>query len=126
MGWFGPSPKEVNVGGKIHYEIECNRGKCRKRLFKDDKKRAVEKAFNEHQRAHDAKAKSGAGRIKALRDKRAAKKGLCPSCRKDPCKMVRKACIQSAIGEWGSSHDLDMSDPATFDEQLNWYKKNMQ
>jgi hypothetical protein len=125
MGWFGPDPEQVSVGGKIHYQMVCKRGKCKNRIFKNEDKKKCKNEWSSHQRDHDIKAKKGASKIKDLRDKRRAKKGKCPTCHKDPCRMDNQKCIQSAIGEWGSSSDLDMSDPATFNDQLKWYKDNM-
>lgn len=123
MGLFGQSPKEVSRGGKVVYEMECNRSKCRRRKFVHEKKSECKSMWASHQRDHDYKAAKGAKAIKQLKSRE--KKGKCSSCGKDPCRMDRKGCVVKAIEKWGSSTDLDVSDPATFDEQLKWYRDHM-
>lgn len=124
MGLFGRNPEQVSRGGKVVYVLYCNRGKCKKNGFEGDTEKACKKEFNSHQRAHDTIARNGAKSIEKLQEKR-SKKGKCTKCGKDPCKMTTQACINQAIGEWGSSMDIDVSDPATFSEQLNFYKNKM-
>lgn len=124
MGWFTPTPRQESRGGHIWYVLVCNRGNCSNRKFEDKDEGKCKKAWKAHKSAHDDKAKRGAKSIEKLQEKR-ARKGKCVHCGKDPCKMTSKKCVQAGIADWGSSMDIDVSDPATFDEQLKWYRDNM-
>lgn len=124
MGLFGSSPKQEIRNGEVWFVLVCNRGKCSKNKFEGQSESKVKKQFKEHTRAHDSKAKDGAKSIQKLQDKR-AKKGKCVHCGKDPCRMNNRRCVEAGIADWGSSMNIDVTDPATFDEQLRWYRDNM-
>ena len=123
MGLFGPSVETENKGGRVRFFVKCRRCKGGGQKIYGDSEREAKKEYSKHESFHNEKIKRGARDIKKLAQR--AKKGKCSSCGKDPCKMDRKGCVEQAIGGWGSSMEIDMSDPGTFDEQLKWYRDNM-
>lgn len=125
MGLFGPSIKQENRGGRIWFTYTCNRGNCKRRKFENEDKGKVTKEVKAHIKAHDSKAESGAKSIKRLRQFR-ENRGACPRCHKNPCKMNQPACVRHAAKEMGSSMNINMDDPGEFDDQLRWYRDNMQ
>jgi hypothetical protein len=138
MGWFssGPDIRERSRGGRVEFYGKCDECGTEKshaekkrvqRLLEDcakkDKKEAERKAEREL-RDEAAKLKRKlATRAKELRRMEKGKK--CPFCGKQPCKGTKPKCAQVKAREFENAADLDMSDPATFDEQLRWYRDNM-
>lgn len=65
-------------------------------------------------------------RIKKARELRRDAKGKkCPFCGKQPCAGTRPKCAAVKAVEFESAFDIDVSDPATFDQQLRFYRDNM-
>jgi len=60
---------------------------------------------------------------KGLRARRRSKKGRCPACNQQPCAKTRPKCAAVEAARLESSMSMDMSDPATFNEQMRVAKE---
>jgi len=58
--------------------------------------------------------------------KKEAKSQKCVWCKSHPCKGTKPECAKLRAARLQSSMSMDMGDPATFDDQLRWYRDNMQ
>lgn len=54
--------------------------------------------------------------------RRAAKGKKCPHCGKDPCKKTKPRCAAKIAERFESSMNIDVSDPATFNDQMKFYR----
>lgn len=154
MGWFGPTIKERNKHGRIEFygkceecgkeqsdtvkkSVERNLESCAKSDKKDkDKKDAAalrtakakivadnQTAQKQRQREMDRLKQQRLNTAKELR--RAAKGKKCPWCGKKPCKGTKPKCAAMGAAEFESAFNIDVSDPATFDAQMKFYKEQM-
>lgn len=122
MGLFGggSSPKMETKQGRTVYVLICNRGKCSGNRFEASSESKCKSEYHKHQRLHD-KATKAKKNLKKLKDKR-SDKGKCQICGKNPCSVVKPACVRQAASGLGSSMDIDLTDPAYFDPQMrNWF-----
>lgn len=154
MGWFsGPDVSERTRGGRVEWYGKCE--ECRKEHYDTDKKRAIRKLEDCARVDKTAKEKARARKEEEARDRakakerkkeeeireqqernkkriaqtarelrRLAKNKKCPFCGKSPCKGTKAKCAAVIAAGWESGGDV--SDPATFDAQLRWYKNNME
>lgn len=151
--WYGNCPgcgkeKAATDKGRVARQLkdcEAQHEKVKREAEKKARKRAEEaKRQEQHDRAESARAKAAAKEqaeaekrakaadklrndmLKTARQKRREAKGKrCPWCRQQPCAGTRAQCAKVKAQELESAHNIDMSDPATFDAQLRWYKNNM-
>jgi len=64
-------------------------------------------------------------RMRKAREMRRNARGKCPFCGKEPCAGTRPNCAAIKAAAYESSMDIDVSDPATFNKQLKFYRDNM-
>lgn len=91
---------------------------ARARQQEDEEYRMVQLRKEAHRVARNRMDKSKHFKRMAL--------GKCPFCNKTPCAGTKPKCAAVKAANLGSSMNLDMSDPATFSAQLDFYKKNME
>jgi hypothetical protein len=154
MGFFGPTIRERSRGGRIQYYGKCEEcrnehtdddkkrvvrkledcARKDKKQKRDDAKEAADKAREDadvKSKREKAIRQAKVDRIKnqrlqkAKQIRRNAKGKTCPFCGKNPCRGTRPDCAAVKAAEFESSMNIDVSDPATFDAQLKFYRDEM-
>lgn len=155
MGWlFGPSVKQRNKHGRIEYYGKCEECKKEHSdTVEKNVVRGLESCAKADKKAADVKAaadlrvakakivadnQSAATRRQKELDRlkqqrlntakeirRNAKGKKCPWCGKRPCKGTKPKCAAMGAAEFDSAFNIDVTDPATFDRQMRFYKEQM-
>jgi hypothetical protein len=142
MGWFSSDKPKIEVKersswGTIKWVGKCP--ECGKEHSDDDKKKALKKigwcldrCIKKAEREAEREAEDEEDRLKRdLANKgrelrRLAKGKKCPFCKKNPCEGKKPKCTMVIADKWIHGTHIDVSDPAYFDDQLRWYKENME